>query len=59
LVAPKSEWPRLSQELRNVTPTPQFEAPANNGVKYIFIRRSEKMVARHRETQNYSRRVRG
>jgi len=59
LVAPMSEWPRLSQELRNVAPTPQFEASANTGVKYIFITRSEKMVARHREAQNYSRRVRG
>ena len=37
LVAPKAEWPRLSQGLQGVAATPRFEAATNHKVGYIFI----------------------
>ncbi len=37
LVAPKTEWPRLSQELQGAAAGPRFEAVTNHKVGYIFI----------------------
>ena len=37
VVAPKSDWPKLSQELQNVAATPRFEASTHRNIKYVFI----------------------
>ena len=37
LVAPKAEWPRLSQELQGVAAAPRLEANTNHKVGYVFV----------------------
>jgi 4-amino-4-deoxy-L-arabinose transferase-like glycosyltransferase len=45
VVAPKSDWPRLSQELHNVAATPRFEAATHRNIKYIFVTHGDILLA--------------
>lgn len=37
LVAPKADWPNLSQQLDEVATAPRLEAPTHRNIKYVFI----------------------